>query len=174
MVNFLGEIRLFSFTVIPRGWLPCNGQVLPIQPYAALYSLLGTQYGGDGKTTFALPDLRGRVARCTSVNPLPQKGGSETVMLPASAIYPHSHTVQVSNSTMGNGGPAGRFPATNVSSTNSTPAQPTYVNADPSKLVALHPDTIASTPAQTPVPNMQPSICLSYCIATMGAYPAHQ
>ncbi|BBH45778.1 phage tail protein [Pseudomonas sp. KU43P] len=174
MDNFLGEIRLFSFTVIPKGWLPCNGQVLPIQTYAALYSLLGTQFGGDGKTTFALPDLRGRVAMAKSPSSPTQKGGSETVMLPATAIPAHSHTVQVSNSTMGNGAPAGRFPATNVSSTNSTPAQPTYVNADTSKLVALHPDTIASTPAQTPVPNMQPSICLSYCIATMGLYPSHQ
>lgn len=183
MDNFLGEIRLFSWPKIPHGWLPCDGRVLTIQTYPALYSLLGVQYGGDGKNTFGLPDLRGRVAiglnsQASAIPPRPvrtlgQKGGTETVMLPATALIEHNHAVQVSNATMGNSGPAGCFPATNANA-NSMPAQPTYATADKSKLVALHPDTISSTPPQTAVPNIQPSICLNYCIATLGAYPSRQ
>ena len=179
MDNFLGEIRLFSWTVIPRYWLPCDGRLLPIQTYAALYSLLGVQYGRDGRNTFGLPDLRGRVAvginnnpAAGTVRPMAQIGGAEEVMVPASALFAHSHTVQVSNNSMGNSGPQGRYPGTNANA-NSTPVQPTYVTADKTKLVALNSNTVGTT-AQTPVPNMQPSLCLSYCIATQGAYPMRQ
>lgn len=179
MDNFLGEIRLFSWTVIPKYWLPCDGRLLPIQTYAALYSLLGVQYGGDGKTTFGLPDLRGRVAVGANYTPAAgtvrtpgQTGGAEAVMLPASALITHGHSVQVSNATLNNGGPQGRYPATNANA-NATPVQPTYVTADETKLVALNANTVGTT-TQTPVPNMQPSLCLSYCIATQGAYPMRQ
>ncbi|AVD83123.1 hypothetical protein C4Q28_13585 [Pseudomonas sp. SWI6] len=182
MDNFLGEIRLFSWPVIPKGWLPCDGRLLPIVQNQALFALLGVQFGGDGKATFALPDLRGRVAMGRNdwppVNPAfashstGQAGGVESVMLPLSALPEHTHSVQVSNATLGNGGPAGNYPATSANA-NGVAAQPTYITADTNKLVTLHADTIAAT-GQTPIPNMQPSICLSYCIATQGVFPPRQ
>ena len=96
---FLSEIRIFGFNFAPRGWALCDGQILPINQNQSLYSLLGTNYGGDGRTTFALPDLRGRTPiHRDDGHPLAQKSGAETVSLTAAEIAAHTHTVKASSS----------------------------------------------------------------------------
>src|SRR5688572_27427622 len=96
---FLTEIVLFSFNYAPRGWAQCNGQLLPINQNQAMFALIGTFYGGDGKTTFALPDLRGRAAVGAGIGPglaayeLGQKGGSETVTLTQPQMASHTHAI---------------------------------------------------------------------------------
>ena len=104
---FLGEIRMFGFGFAPQGWAPCNGQLLPISQNTALFSLLGTTYGGDGRTTFALPDMRSRVPVCQGQGPglssyaEGQAGGAETVTLAATQMPGHTHPVKASQSAAG-------------------------------------------------------------------------
>jgi len=160
MDPFLGEIRLFPWGWAPSGWLTCEGQILPFNSNVALASLLGNCYGGDGKTTFGLPDLRGRAA--LGQNPVPSiapnpviavhalgsSGGTETVTLNASSLAIHA-----------------------VSSTSTgLLSKPTYITAVGSVLINLNSATVAPTPA-IPVVNMQPSIVGCFCIATSGIYP---
>lgn len=111
---FIGEIRMFGFGFAPQGWALCNGQLLPIAQNAALFSLLGTTYGGDGQTTFALPDLRSRVPVGQGQGPglsnygQGQAGGAETVTLAAAQMPGHTHPVEASTSPADSGQPAGR------------------------------------------------------------------
>ena len=107
---FLGEIRPFAFGFPPKGWASCDGQLLPIAQNTALFSLLGTMYGGDGRTTFALPDLRGRAG--IHVNPVHtqgERGGQESVTLTTAQIPLHSHTANCSNVAGTQTSPAGKF-----------------------------------------------------------------
>jgi len=178
---FIGEIRLFPWGWAPEGWLPCEGQVLPINTHVALASLLGKTYGGDGTTTFGLPDLRGRVAlgqnfRASAVDPimdqhlLGTKGGSETVTMPFSSLAQHSHAAHVSIEP-GNDDPAGNIPAVS-SNTKGVMAKPTYTPAT-DNLVTLNSHTVTPT-SGAPMQNMQPSIVGYFCIATTGVYPPRQ
>src|SRR6478736_5724856 len=116
---FVGEIRLFAGTFAPKGWAFCNGQLMSISQNTALFSLLGTTYGGDGKTTFALPDLQGRLPMHFGQGPglsnrdLGEKAGSETVALTTSQMPLHGHTVSYgAGSAADNPNPIGRYPAT--------------------------------------------------------------
>src|SRR5690625_4414253 len=99
MDTFIGTIQLFAFDFVPRGWAACNGQLLPISQHTALYSLLGTQYGGDGRTTFGLPDLRGRVPLGQGQGPglasyaVGETGGAETTTLTTEQLPAHTHAV---------------------------------------------------------------------------------
>lgn len=181
MEPFVGEIRLFPFNFAPRGWQPCDGRLLPVQSNAALFSLLGTQFGGNGTTTFALPDLRGRTALGrTGTGTLDpglsnhvqgQFAGTEKETLPAAALAQHTHEVYVSDA-LGNSGPVGAFPATSANlATPPVASRSTYVKFDSSKQQALNPATIQPTPPQQPLDNMQPSLVLQYCIASVGVYP---
>ncbi|MNJ61740.1 Phage Tail Collar Domain protein [compost metagenome] len=181
MDPFVGEIRLFPYNFVPKGWLSCDGRQIPIQQNAVLFSLLGVQFGGNGTTTFALPDLRGRTAlghfsggttdAGLSVHNQGESSGAEQVMLPADALAQHSHEVYVSTA-LGSGGPSGAFPATSANMANPPVAsRSTYVKAATTGQVALNPATLQSTPAQQPLDNMQPSLCLQYCIAASGVYP---
>ncbi|WP_421546573.1 phage tail protein [Pseudomonas sp. QD4] len=183
MDPFLGEIRLFPWGWAPNGWLACEGQILNFQTYVALASLLGNRYGGDGRTTFGLPDLRGRVAMgvnlvASTVDPiigvhaLASIGGTETVALGSSALPVHSHTAYASDAP-GTMGPAGGIPAVSSNSAGAV-FKPTYVTANtttpPSALVALNSATVGFTQG-LPLENMQPSIVGFFCIATSGIYP---
>lgn len=167
---FIGEIRIVGFNFAPRGWALCDGQLLAVNQNDALFSLLGTTYGGDGRTTFALPDLRGRVAVHNGNGPglsayqLGQKGGEETVALGILHLPSHSHSVSVpSSSNEGNSDdPAGAVPAV-------IPATDAYGTTSDGTMA---PFPSASSGNGQAHPNLQPYLCVHYVIALVGTYPA--
>lgn len=161
---FLGEIRAFGFTFAPRGWAACDGQLLPINQNQSLYSLLGTTYGGDGRTTFALPDLRGRVpidAGPTHVQG--STGGSETHVLQVDELPAHTHAWTASTTTADSASPAGNLLAA------ATATNPAW--AAPGTPTAMAPETIARTGDSAGHENMQPWLVVQYCIALQGLFP---
>jgi len=175
---YLGEIRLFSIAWNPEYWLPCDGRILQIQQYQALYSLLGTAFGGNGTTTFALPDLRGRTPVGTSTsNPSFQRGkagGTETVPLTVTQIPAHIHTFQA-NSALGTANliSAGAAIASLNASAQLNPAPNVFAppaGSNPS-LIPLNPGTVSGGGSSAGHPNVQPSLTLNFCIATAGTYP---
>jgi len=134
---FVGEIRMFGFNFAPQGWALCNGQLLPISQNTALFSLLGTTYGGDGRTTFALPDMRSRVPVCQGQGPglspyaEGQAGGAETVTLAATQMPGHTHPVKASSSPAASGQPEGRALARSASHIyTAKPDASTVMNTD--------------------------------------------
>lgn len=183
----LGEIRLFPYaTVVPAGWLPCEGQILNIRQYAALNALLGAYYGGDGSTTFALPDLRGRTpVGLTNVGqPIPgripvigyppgQKGGSEAVTLTTTQIPAHTHTFFVDPSNASGLPVVNALPSTSQKPTSSAatlPAPNLYAAAG-SAPVTLSPAFIGAAGAGQGHENRQPYLPLRYCICVQGLFP---
>lgn len=171
MEPFIGQISLFAFNLVPKGWLRCQGQILPIAQYQALYSLLGPTFGGDSKTTFGLPDLRGRVP----VNPSTALGiqgtklGQETVTLTMEQVPAHYHTVAVAITD----GTA-LTPQDSVLATNAKVGanDPFYAYAPASvHLVALAPATVDASGGGAAHSNMQPSLGLNFCISNTGTYP---
>ena len=167
MDPFVGEITLFAFGRTPQGWMPCNGQVLNIAQYAALASLLGATYGGDGKTTFGLPDLRGKVVVNQGVSsstsyPIGLTGGAESVALTIATIPPHSHTMRAVNTTPATNSPLGQMLAQSI-----TPLYATSTNTQ-----ALAAGSMTQTGSGLAHENRQPSIALQFCIATVGLYPS--
>ncbi len=182
--NFLGELRVFAFGRNPRGWLPCQGQLLTIQQYQALYALINTTYGGDGKVNFAVPDLRGRVAVglgqsavTGTVYQRGQKGGAETVTLTAAQAPPHNHVIVASQSTTTTGqAPANNYigvataGAGGIQPFNLYAPSPTSPN-DPN-WVPLHSSTISSSGGGGAHENRQPILALQICIATQGIWPS--
>jgi microcystin-dependent protein len=160
---FLGEIRLMSFVYPPKGWTLCNGQLLPINQNQALFSLLGTAYGGDGRVTFGLPDLRGRV-------PV-HVGGSFSS--PGARLGEYAHTLNVSELPAHNH-------AVNARTANGTTTDPANAllagtgNAYHAKpaTAALRADTVTNTGGGQPHSNQQPFLTLSFCIATQGIFPS--
>jgi microcystin-dependent protein len=167
---FVGEIRLFSFNFAPRGWALCNGATLSISQNAALFSLLGTTYGGNGVSTFNLPDLRGRTAThygASAAGTMVQGevGGTETVTLTIPTIPAHNHTV-FATTTVADKRPAiGHFFAADTASVAD------YYHA-PVATVALDSRSLSQTGGSQPHPNMQPYLVMNYCIATSGIYPS--
>src|ERR1051325_331912 len=161
---FLSEIRIMSFAYAPKSWAQCNGQFLPINQNQALFSLLGTRYGGNGQTTFALPDLRGRTPIHTSdSHTLGEAGGEQAHALTISELPTHVHTANATN----NGGTTNTV-AGNVLA-NIAPNE-LYVGA--SSLVALNPTTISNTGGSQAHQNMQPYLVLNFCIALQGIFPS--
>ncbi len=166
---FVGEIGIVAFNFAPRGWALCNGQILPIAQYTALFSLLGTTYGGNGFTTFALPDLRGRVPIHFGQGPglsnynLGQTGGTETETLSLSQMPLHNHQHMVD---LGNGvsdDPNGRLVAKNAAGI------PQYgVNAT----ATLAPGAIGPVGGSQPHNNLQPYLTLNFIIALQGIFPS--
>jgi microcystin-dependent protein len=160
---FLSEIRLMSFHFAPKGWALCNGQLLSINQNQALFSLLGTTYGGNGQTTFALPDLRGR----TPIHEGPQhslgeRAGQEATTLLTTQMPTHTHAM--SGSTIASGGtdnPTNNFLGS-ASNLYHTPASQTPMNAQ----------TIGNRGGGQPHGNMMPYLTLSYCIALQGIFPS--
>jgi len=161
---FLAEIRIVGFNFAPRGWAFCDGQILPINQNQALYSLLGTTYGGDGRTTFALPDLRGRAPlHVSSQYREGHKGGSEAVTLTQGQMPGHSHTAQASSDAASTPVPTG-----NVLANSAPPA----FYGDASNLVAFQGGTISTVGGGQGHNNMQPFLALNFCIALQGLFPS--
>jgi microcystin-dependent protein len=161
---FLSEIRIFSFNFAPKGWALCNGQLLPINQNQALFSLLGTTFGGDGRVNFALPDQRGRAPLHTGgsgSHTLGEKGGEQAHTLSISELPQHIHFCQGVN---GN--------ATTNSPTNNALANTTAVYHAPTNLISLNPGTITSVGGSQAHLNMQPFLTLSFCIALQGIFPS--
>lgn len=166
---FVAEIRIFPFTFAPQGWARCDGQLLPLSQNTALFSLLGTTYGGDGKSNFALPDLQGRAPMHPGQGPglsphhLGEEGGTETVTLLASEIPAHSHTLRAYD-----GDPAdSNVPAPTASLGPSTGGRLYQDSAD----TTLDPLALAPVGGGQPHNNMQPYLTLHFNIALQGVYP---
>ncbi|WP_066653864.1 MULTISPECIES: phage tail protein [Sphingomonas] len=169
---FIGEIKLFPFAYAPQGWALCNGAVLPIQSYAALYSLLGTSFGGDGKTTFALPNFNGRVAVYAPNLTSGGIGGAETVALTPATIPPHQHVLNAVTVTATATNATNMMLATAGESTAAPGARPIYGTGAVDAFLAA--DTVDMVGAGAAHPNMQPYLVLNYCIATQGLYPSRE
>jgi microcystin-dependent protein len=167
---FIGEIRLFPFNFAPQGWAFCNGQILPISQNTALFSLLGTTYGGDGVSNFALPDLRGRLAVSSGQGPglspydLGQQSGSETVTLTVNNLPQHNHTVSPAASE---GAAATDRPGGGVMA-----RVPTAIYASASDGTTMASTTTSMTGSNSPISNVQPLLALNYCIALQGIFPS--
>lgn len=160
---FLGEIRPFAFGFTPKGWASCDGQLLPIAQNAALFSLLGTMYGGDGRTTFALPDLRGRAGmHVSSVHTQGERAGQENVTLSTAQIPLHSHTVNCNNTIGNQTSPAGKFWA------QDSDGNVVFSSTGGATMAAA---AIGNTGGQ-PHSNMQPYLVVNYCIAVQGIFPS--
>jgi len=168
---FVAEIRIFPFNFAPRGWAWCDGQLLPLSQNTALFSLLGTTYGGNGKSNFALPNLQGRAPMHPGQGPglslheLGETGGSETVTLLESEIPSHSHPLRgtVEDGTQGTLA-AGVTVATSVGGT-------LYQTNTGSGLVSMNANAIVPAGGDQPHNNMQPYLTFYFCIALQGVFP---
>ncbi len=167
---FLAEVKIVGFTFAPRGWAFCDGQILPINQNQSLYALLGTTYGGDGRSTFALPDLRGRTpvhvgqSEEGTDHRLGSKGGEETHTLLVAEMPTHQHVLQASDDTADQ-----QFPTDRVLA-RSTATDPVWVN--PSPLVDMASSTVATVGNSEGHQNMQPYLALNFCIALQGLFPS--
>jgi microcystin-dependent protein len=161
---FLGEVRIFSFGFAPKGWAVCAGQLLPINQFQALFSLLGTQYGGDGATNFALPNLRGRIALHAGAALVQgQAFGEESHKLSVSEMPAHSHALQGSTNAANTPAPTGNVLATTGSAL--------YAAGTAGGLVTLNPQSVTTTGSGVPHENRQPFLTLNVCIALVGIFP---
>ena len=174
--QLLGELRIMGFGIQPRGWMACNGQLLPLRQYTALFSLLGTAYGGDGVNTFGLPDLRGRTPiGVGGASPLGAPGGGETVTLVTDQLPMHNHMLFSDSTTAYDGNvqqPAGA--AFGQTKGMANPGGPfdlsLYAAASPS--VQLASAAVANAGNSAPHENRQPFIAMNICIAYEGLYPS--
>lgn len=167
---FLSEIRMMSFSFAPQGWAQCNGQLLPINQNQALFSLLGTTYGGNGQVNFALPDLRGRTPiHAGSGFTLGERGGQEAHTLTIAELPTHTHQFTAkapSNGSANVSNPSGNFLS------NSAPAEIYSSGAGSPGLVTLSPGAISATGGSQPHNNMAPSLVINFCIALQGIFPS--
>ncbi|EFM10883.1 Tail Collar domain protein [Paenibacillus curdlanolyticus YK9] len=164
MDPFLGEIRAFGFGITPKGWMPCMGQLLNINTNQALFSLLGTTYGGNGTTNFALPDYRGRVqVSASNTIPLGTVGGEESHTLTLNEMPAHTHNVSASTVDATSKAPQGMTWAVPGNKANSFATTiDKYMSGE----------AIGTTGGSQPHNNMQPYLTLNYCIAVQGIYPS--
>jgi microcystin-dependent protein len=165
---FVAEIRVFPFNFAPKGWAWCDGQLLPLSQNTALFSLLGTTYGGNGKSNFALPDLQGRAPMHPGQGPglslhdLGETGGSETVTLLESEIPSHPHALVASQADGVERNPVGQLLATGIG-----------ISAFqvPGALTQLNPSALAPAGGDQPHNNLQPYLTFYFCIALQGVFP---
>jgi microcystin-dependent protein len=168
---FLGEIRVVPYNFAPKGWAFCQGQLLAISQNTALFSLLGTTYGGNGITTFALPDLRGRVGVHVGQGPglspydLGQEGGIETVTLTANQLPPHSHPVNCVDGT------GDQYAPNNFIWAEDAGQSPQYGATKAADAMAAN--IVAPSGGGLPHNNIQPYLALNYAIALQGIFPQH-
>ena len=166
---FVGEIRLFAFNFAPTGWAMCQGQTLPISQNTALFSLLGTTYGGNGTTTFQLPDLQGRVPLSMgngaglSSYEMGQAGGAENVTLTEAQMPAHSHLLQASDAPATANKPAGKVLG--------RARDKTFAGA-PDGTTTMGPASITSVGGGQPASVLQPFLGLNFCISLFGIYPS--
>lgn len=167
---YLGQITMVAFNFAPRGYAECDGQIVQISQNQSLFSLLGTTYGGDGRTSFALPDLRGRTpvhfGNGTGVPPysLGQRGGTEAVALSTGQMPAHRHGLRASNDAPSSDSPDGTLPARTEAAAYST--------ASGASTVAMAPGAIGSNAGGQPHANMQPFLTITFCIAVQGVFPS--
>ena len=165
---FIGQIMLVPYNFAPRGWAFCQGQLMPVQQNTALFSLLGTTYGGNGQQTFGLPDLRGRVAIGAGQGPglgfyqLGEVSGSESVTLLANQMPIHNHLISAVDDDPNSGTPNNSYLA------NTNPS--TYSTAAPS--TAMSPNMVSPAGGNQSHPNLQPYLTLNYIIALNGIFPS--
>jgi microcystin-dependent protein len=161
---YVGEIRIFAGNFAPAGWMFCEGQLLPISEFETLFNLIGTTYGGDGQSTFALPDLRGRLPiHVGSGFQFAQSGGAETVTLTVSQITAHTHPFLASGSVANDPNPGG-----NVVGESTTISL--YQNQTPSAAMAA--GAIGSIGGSQPHNNFQPYLCVDFIISLFGIFPS--
>jgi len=161
---YIGEIRMFGGSFAPAGWAFCNGALIPISENDALFTLIGTTYGGDGQETFALPDLQGRTpVHVGSGFILGEKGGVETVTLTTSQIPAHTHPLLASNDT-----------ANSPNATSNVIARSGQVNAflNSNASVNMNAGMLGTTGGSQPHENLQPYLCISYIISLFGIFPS--
>ena len=165
---FIAEIKIFGGNFAPRGYAFCTGQLLSISQNTALFSLVGTTYGGDGRTTFGLPNLQDRLPMHPGNGPglsqrrLGQNGGSDTVTLTDQQIPPHTHSVQAANAAPTTNSPSGAYPAT----------APVYESGDAGGLVAMSASAMTNAGGGAPHNNRQPYLALNFIIALTGTFPS--
>jgi microcystin-dependent protein len=159
---FLSEIRIFSFNFPTQGWAFCNGQLLPINQNQALFSLLGTRYGGNGQTNFALPNLRGRVPiHMADGFDLGQAGGQSSHTITQSEMPQHIHFLQGTSSTANQVIPTNRLSA----------VTPNAIYSSPSNFIPCKPESVTNVGGSQPHNNMMPYLVLNFCIALQGLFP---
>ncbi len=172
--QFLAEIRIFPFNFAAKGWAFCDGQLMPISQNTALFSLLGTTYGGDGKSNFALPNLQGSAPMHIggaqpgpglSLHVLGETGGEQAVTLLDSEMPAHSHTVRA-----GSGG--GQSDPTNNVWASGLKTGPHLYSPTSANNVSMSPSAMSATGSSVPHNNMPPYLCLNFCIALQGIFPA--
>ncbi|ELS05340.1 microcystin-dependent protein [Xenococcus sp. PCC 7305] len=167
---YIGEINIFAGNFAPRGWHFCDGTLLQISQYSALFSILGTIYGGDGRTNFALPNLKlsGAIGAGQGPglpnHPLGQVGGAENITLSTSEIAPHSHQLTGTNNADNSVNPTGAV--------LSRPNQPIYIDAVTSSLVNLSTNSIGDAGGGSSHDNMQPYLAVNFIIALEGVFPS--
>lgn len=166
---FIGELCIFPYAFVPSGWAACNGQLLPLSQNTALFAILGTTYGGDGKSNFALPDLRGMAPmhpdQGAGLSPhfLGESGGSDTVTLLTSEVPAHAHTLNANAAQADLQGPA---PSRTLARSSGGPAY-----AAPSNLQPMAPEALATAGGGLPHNNRMPYLTLRICIALQGIFP---
>jgi microcystin-dependent protein len=171
MDPFVAEIRIFPFNFAPKGWAFCDGQLMPLSQNTALFSLLGTTYGGDGKSNFALPDLQGNAPMHPGQGPglslhdLGETGGSETVTLLESEIPSHSHTLQAQTT------PANLEVGAPDRSLARSAGGFAYKQSPFTNLVSMAPEALTPSGGDQPHNNLMPYLTLNFCIALQGVYP---
>ncbi len=168
---FVGEIRIFAGNFAPAGWAFCNGQLLPISENDALFALIGTTYGGDGQTTFALPDLRGRIPVHAGTGPglsprtFGASGGSEQITLTGTQLPSHTHAWPASTTDAQERTPIGHALATSNADVYGESSPPVAA-------VTMAPGAVANTGGSQPHTNLQPFLCVSFIISLFGIFPS--
>jgi microcystin-dependent protein len=163
---YVGEIRIFAGNFNPSGWMFCEGQLLPISEYETLFNLIGTTYGGDGQSTFGLPDLRGRIPlHFGNGFTLAETGGAEEITLTVQQIPAHTHAFLASNNLASSNSPTNQVPGLTQASTITA-----YGTDNP--LVQLSPTSIGSVGGSQPHTNFQPYLCLDFIISLFGIFPS--
>ncbi len=169
MDPFVAEIRIFPFNFAPKGWAFCDGQILPLSQNTALFSLLGTTYGGDGKSNFALPNMQGNAPMHPGQGPglslhdLGETGGSDTVSLLQSEMPSHAHASMASNADSTDQTPGQSLPAGGLGGIT--------MYATPGALTQFSSNVLAPAGGDQPHNNLQPYLTLNFCIALQGVYP---
>jgi microcystin-dependent protein len=174
---FIGEVRMFAGNFAPRGWAFCNGQLLSIAQNTALFSILGTTYGGDGQTTFALPNLQGRFpmhwgnGQGLSQRTLGELSGTESVTILTNQMPAHSHGIAANTSDGNTEGPAGAVWARAVDGSGN-PVSAYASGLNPPANTTMAPQAVSPTGGSQPLPVMNPFTCLSFIVALEGIFPS--